>query len=96
MWLPAGIVPPRWRRYVQLDQHANLVEVGEPAIPEKLNCKPGSQGRAMERSLNPKICKKQKGIAMRRENHQKCMSMKSKELIYARVDRFGMEKAYGK
>ncbi len=70
----------------------NLVEAVEPATPEKLNCKPGSQGRAMERPLNPKMCKKQKGIAVRRENHKKCISMKSKELIHARVARFQTEK----
>jgi len=28
------------------------------------------------------MCKKAKGTAVRRENHQKCMPMKTKELIY--------------
>jgi hypothetical protein len=94
---PAGSAPPTWRRATfKSGQHANLGEVVEPTAPPKPNCQTGSQGRAMETPLNPKMYKKPKGIAVRRENPQKCISMKSKELIAARMARLAMEKAYGK
>jgi hypothetical protein len=50
----------------------------------------------METPLNAKMYKKPKGIAVRRENHQECISMKLKELAYAEGAGSVMEKAYGK
>jgi hypothetical protein len=64
--------------------------------PEKPNRQPGSEGGAMEIPLNAKMYKKPKGIAVPRENHQECMSLKTIGLVYAEVARFVMEKAYGK
>jgi hypothetical protein len=77
-------------------QHAKLGEVVEPTAPEKADCQPGTEGRAMEIPLNAKMYKKPKGIAVRSENHQECMSMKKKDLAYAEGAGPVMEKAYGK
>ena len=77
-------------------RHGNLGEVVEPTASEKPNCQPGFEGRAMETPLNAKKLKKPKEIALRRENRQECMPMKSKELTHGRVARVIMEKPYGK
>jgi hypothetical protein len=95
--LPAAIEPPRRRRAtIKSGRHANLGEVVAPTASAKLNCRPGFQGGAMETPLNAMMYKKPKGIAVRRETHRECMSLKTKDLAYAQVARVIMERACGK
>jgi hypothetical protein len=91
-----GFLPPLRRQdgeaTFRFAEHTDLSKVVEPTAPQKPDCEPGSQGRAVEPPLNAKMFMKQKGITVRGENPQKYIIMKLKELIAGRVARLAWKK----